>query len=105
MDICILPINNFKVILIQTEIILCECKAEAPCTNSPTYHETHQTSFFLILRSEFVPAFMPATGNIATGTCLASRPGQSGGTGSRAVALRQTPSTGISRPNHGKTTA
>ena len=65
MDICILPINNFKVFLIQTEIILCECKAEAPCTNSPTYHETHQTSFFLILRSEFVPAFMPATGNIA----------------------------------------
>lgn len=46
MDICILPINNFKVFLIQTEIILCECKAEAPCTHSPTYHETHQTSFF-----------------------------------------------------------
>ena len=61
--------------------------------------------FFLILRSELVPAFMPTTGNIATETCLASRPGQSGGTGSRAVALRQTPGTGISRPNHGKTTA
>lgn len=48
MDICILSINNFEVILIQTEIILCECKAEAPCTNSPTYHETHQTSFFFL---------------------------------------------------------